>query len=192
MAVLAVHFNPLARGGFHLVFPAEPGELRKLRASLRDWLDERDVGAADPKRTRSRDRGGVLERDRARLPGRAAGEVKVEIEEVAGSHAHGHRSRPRPLPLAVEAASPTGAEEPHSCATSRSTSPRLDAHGHDRHAFGCRRRPRIGMSDQLLSIRDRAIERTLIVRLSGEIDLSNAHELQRQLEDAPPRLGPGR
>ena len=40
------------------------------------------------------------------------------------------------------------------------------------------------MSDELLST---AIERSndrLIVRLIGEIDLSNAHELQRQLEDA--------
>jgi len=47
VAVLAVHFNPLARGGFHLVFPAEPSELRNLRASMRDWLDERHVGPAD-------------------------------------------------------------------------------------------------------------------------------------------------
>ncbi len=47
VAVLAVQYNPLTKGGFHLVFPAEPIELRRLRASLREWLDERDISSAD-------------------------------------------------------------------------------------------------------------------------------------------------
>jgi anti-anti-sigma factor len=40
------------------------------------------------------------------------------------------------------------------------------------------------MSDELLSTEIERSNDRLIVRLSGEIDLSNAHELQRQLEDA--------
>ena len=69
VAVLAVQFNPLARGGFHLVFPAEPGELRKLRASMRDWLDERDIGAAT--RTHSSSRSEKRARTRSSTPTRA-------------------------------------------------------------------------------------------------------------------------
>ena len=82
VAVLAVQFNPLARGGFHLVFPAEPRELRRLRASLRDWLDGRDVSTAA--------RNGLIVAigeacsnaiEHAYVGG-VAGEVKVEIEET--------------------------------------------------------------------------------------------------------------
>jgi anti-sigma regulatory factor (Ser/Thr protein kinase) len=82
VAVLAVQFNPLTRGGFHLVFPAEPGELRRLRASLRDWLDKREVDAAARN-------GLILAVGEAcsnaiehAYAGDVAGEVKVEIEET--------------------------------------------------------------------------------------------------------------
>jgi len=40
------------------------------------------------------------------------------------------------------------------------------------------------MSDELLSTEIERSNDRLIVRLGGEIDLSNAHELQRQLEEA--------
>jgi PAS domain S-box-containing protein len=44
VAVLAVQLDPVVRAPFHRTFPADPGELRKLRATLRTWLDERQVG----------------------------------------------------------------------------------------------------------------------------------------------------
>ena len=40
------------------------------------------------------------------------------------------------------------------------------------------------MSDQLLAIRYEQLDNSLLVRLSGEIDLSNAHEVQHELERA--------
>ena len=40
------------------------------------------------------------------------------------------------------------------------------------------------MSDQLLAIRYEQLDTSLLVRLSGEIDLSNAHEVQHELERA--------
>jgi anti-sigma B factor antagonist len=40
------------------------------------------------------------------------------------------------------------------------------------------------MSDQLLAIRYEQLNGSLVVRLSGEIDLSNAHEVQHELERA--------
>ena len=46
VAVLAVRFDTPVRTRFHLAFPAEAGELRKLRAAMRSWLHERKVGAA--------------------------------------------------------------------------------------------------------------------------------------------------
>ena len=82
VAVLAVHFNPLARGGFHLVFPAEPGELRKLRASLREWLDERDVGATAQSALLLAVGEACTNAIEHAYRGRAAGEVKVEIDET--------------------------------------------------------------------------------------------------------------
>ena len=82
VAVLAVHFNPLARGGFHLVFPAEPSELRKLRASMREWLDERDVGATAQNALVLAVGEACSNAIEHAYRGRAAGEVKVEIEET--------------------------------------------------------------------------------------------------------------
>jgi PAS domain S-box-containing protein len=46
VAVLAVQFDPHVQGQFHLAFPAEPGELRKLRAAMRAWLEERQIDEA--------------------------------------------------------------------------------------------------------------------------------------------------
>jgi anti-sigma regulatory factor (Ser/Thr protein kinase) len=43
IAVLAVRFEPDAKGGFYLTFPAEPQELSGLRQSMRSWLEGRDV-----------------------------------------------------------------------------------------------------------------------------------------------------
>ena len=82
VAVLAVHFDPLVRGAFHLVFPAEPGELRKLRASLREWLDGRDVGAAAQDALVLAVGEACTNAIEHAYHGRAAGEVKVEIEET--------------------------------------------------------------------------------------------------------------
>jgi anti-sigma regulatory factor (Ser/Thr protein kinase) len=82
VAVLAVHFNPLVTGGFHLVFPAEPVELRKLRASLRDWLDGRDVDAAVRNALILAIGEACSNAIEHAYTGRAAGEVKVEIEET--------------------------------------------------------------------------------------------------------------
>jgi PAS domain S-box-containing protein len=45
IAVLAVRFAPSAPGPFRLTFPARPEELRRLRASLQSWLDERGAPA---------------------------------------------------------------------------------------------------------------------------------------------------
>jgi anti-sigma B factor antagonist len=40
------------------------------------------------------------------------------------------------------------------------------------------------MSDQLLAIRYEQLDGSLLVQLSGELDLSNAHEVQHELERA--------
>ena len=40
------------------------------------------------------------------------------------------------------------------------------------------------MNDQLVSIQTEQANGSVLVRLSGEIDLSNSEQLQRQLEDA--------
>ena len=45
VAVLAVRFDPDARGCFHISFPARPKELRTLRQSLRSWLEVQEVPA---------------------------------------------------------------------------------------------------------------------------------------------------
>lgn len=82
VAVLAVHFNPLATGGFHLVFPAEPVELRKLRASLRDWLDGRDLDPAARNALVLAIGEACSNAIEHAYIGRPAGEVKVEIEET--------------------------------------------------------------------------------------------------------------
>ncbi len=82
VAVLAVRFNPLAGGGFHLIFPAEPGELHKLRSSLRDWLDSRDVAAATQNAlivAIAEACSNAIEHAYTDL---GPGEIKVEIEEV--------------------------------------------------------------------------------------------------------------
>jgi PAS domain S-box-containing protein len=82
VAVLVVRFNPLAGGGFHLVFPAEPGELRELRTSLRDWLDSREVAAATQTAlivAIGEACSNAMEHAYTDL---APGEIKVEIEEV--------------------------------------------------------------------------------------------------------------
>jgi anti-sigma regulatory factor (Ser/Thr protein kinase) len=46
IAVLAVRFAPSALAPFRVTFPARPEELRKLRASLQSWLDERGFPAS--------------------------------------------------------------------------------------------------------------------------------------------------
>jgi PAS domain S-box-containing protein len=46
IAVLAVSFAPSALAPFRVTFPARPEELRKLRASLQSWLDERGFPAS--------------------------------------------------------------------------------------------------------------------------------------------------
>ena len=82
VAVLAVRFNPLAGGGFHLIVPAEPGELHKLRSSLRDWLDRRDVAAATQNAlivAIAEACSNAIEHAYTDL---GPGEIKVEIEEV--------------------------------------------------------------------------------------------------------------
>jgi PAS domain S-box-containing protein len=82
VAVLAVHFNPLARGGFHVVFPAEPGELRKLRATMREWLDKRHVDADTQNALVLAIGEACSNAIEHAYRGRAPGEVKVEIEET--------------------------------------------------------------------------------------------------------------
>jgi anti-sigma regulatory factor (Ser/Thr protein kinase) len=82
VAVLAVHFDPLARGGFHLVFPAEAGELRKVRASLHEWLDDRNVGAAAQDALVLAIGEACTNAIEHAYHGRAPGEVKVEIQET--------------------------------------------------------------------------------------------------------------
>ncbi len=83
VAVLAVHFNPDARGGFHLVFPAEPGELRRLRASMRDWLDERDIDTPIQNALLLAVGEACSNAIEHAYHGRIPGEVKVEIDETA-------------------------------------------------------------------------------------------------------------
>jgi PAS domain S-box-containing protein len=81
VAVLAVHFNPLARGGFHLVIPAEPGELRNLRVSMRKWLNDRDVDAPAQDALILVVGEACTNAIEHAYHGGAVGEVKVEIEE---------------------------------------------------------------------------------------------------------------
>jgi PAS domain S-box-containing protein len=83
VAVLALLFDPLIRGGLHLVFPAEPGELRNLRASMRDWLDERDVGAADRNALLLAVGEACSNAIEHAYQGRASGKVDVDIEEAS-------------------------------------------------------------------------------------------------------------
>ena len=83
VAVLALLFDPLIRGGLHLVFPAEPGELRKLRASMREWLDERDVGAADRNALLLAVGEACSNAIEHAYQGRASGKVDVDIEEAS-------------------------------------------------------------------------------------------------------------
>jgi PAS domain S-box-containing protein len=82
VAVLAVHFNPLVRGGLHLVLPAEPGELRNLRASIREWLNERHVGPAEQDALVLATGEACSNAIEHSYRGRTAGEVKVDIEEA--------------------------------------------------------------------------------------------------------------
>ncbi len=82
VAVLAVRFNPSAGGGFHLVFPAEPGELHKLRSLLRDWLDGREVAAATQNALIIAVGEACSNAIEHAYPGAGSGEVKVEIEEI--------------------------------------------------------------------------------------------------------------
>src|SRR4029077_16376044 len=82
VAVLALQFNPLTRGGFHLIFPAEPRELRKLRISMRDWLDERHVGTADQNALLLAVGEACSNAIEHAYQGRAAGKVAVEIDET--------------------------------------------------------------------------------------------------------------
>ena len=70
------------RGGFHLVFPAEPVELRKLRASMRDWLDSRDVGPADQNALLLAVGEACSNSIEHAYRGRDAGKVHVEIDEI--------------------------------------------------------------------------------------------------------------
>jgi PAS domain S-box-containing protein len=83
VAVLAAHFNPDARGGFYLTFPAEPGELRKLRALMRDWLDERDITASTQDAVLLATGEACSNAIEHAYRGRPAGQVKVEITETA-------------------------------------------------------------------------------------------------------------
>ncbi len=83
VAVLAVHFDPEARGGFHVVFPAEPGELRGLRASMRDWLDEREIGTAAQNALLLAVGEACSNAIEHAYHGRTPGEVKVEIDETS-------------------------------------------------------------------------------------------------------------
>ena len=85
VAVLAVQFNPLAGGGFHLVFPAKPDELQKLRTSLRDWLEGRDLGAATRHALILAIGEACSNAIEHAYTGALAGDVKVEIEETADS-----------------------------------------------------------------------------------------------------------
>jgi anti-sigma regulatory factor (Ser/Thr protein kinase) len=82
VAVLAVRFNPLAGGGCHLVFPAEPGELRNLRASIREWLDGRQVGPADQDALVLATGEACSNAIEHSYRERTAGEVKVDIEQA--------------------------------------------------------------------------------------------------------------
>ncbi len=82
VAVLAVRFNPLAGGGFHLVFPAEPGELHKLRSLLRDWLDRREVAAATQNSLIVAIGEACANAIEHAYSGLGTGEIKVEVEEI--------------------------------------------------------------------------------------------------------------
>jgi PAS domain S-box-containing protein len=82
VAVLALQFDPLVRGGFHLVFPAEPVELRKLRALMRDWLSSRDVGPADQNALLLAVGEACSNSIEHAYRGRDTGKVHVEIDEI--------------------------------------------------------------------------------------------------------------
>ena len=82
VAVLALQFNPLVRGGFHLVFPAEPGELRNLRALMRDWLDSRDVAPAAQNALLLAVGEACSNSIEHAYRGRDPGKVHVEIDEI--------------------------------------------------------------------------------------------------------------
>ena len=82
IAVLALQFNPQIRGGFHLVFPAEPVELRRLRALMRDWLDSRDVGQADQNALLLAVGEACSNSIEHAYRGRETGKVHVEIDEI--------------------------------------------------------------------------------------------------------------
>ncbi|HEY4348746.1 MAG TPA: PAS domain S-box protein [Gaiellaceae bacterium] len=83
VAVLAVHFNPASRGGFHLVFPAEPGELRRLRDSMRNWMGERNVDTASQDMLLLAVGEACSNAIEHAYQGSSVGEVKVEIDEAA-------------------------------------------------------------------------------------------------------------
>jgi PAS domain S-box-containing protein len=82
VAVLALQFNPRARGGFHLVLSAEAGELRKLRTAMRDWLDEQHVGAVDQNALLLAVGEACSNAIEHAYRGRSAGKVIVEIDEA--------------------------------------------------------------------------------------------------------------
>ena len=83
VAVLAVRFNPDSRGGFHLDFPAEARELRTLRASMRDWMDGRNIGAATQNALLLAVGEACSNAIEHAYHGRATGEVNVDINETA-------------------------------------------------------------------------------------------------------------
>lgn len=84
VAVLAVRFTPVHQRRFHHTFPADPGELRRLRSMIRAWLDDRHVGEA-PRNALLLAIGeacsNAIEHAYHGLP---VGEVTVEIEETSG------------------------------------------------------------------------------------------------------------
>ena len=118
--------------------------------------------------------------------GRAAGKVNVEIEETpdrkfAVTVRDFGRFRSPSAPKSPDRGRGTST---HARAHDR-LQPRLDAHGHDRALSTAGGRPRAVMSDQLLSTRFERSDGSLLVRLSGEIDLSNSHAVASTSSKAP-------
>jgi anti-sigma regulatory factor (Ser/Thr protein kinase) len=82
IAVLAVRFGPNMQGSFQVTFPAQAQELRKLRASLTAWLDERGFPASTRDAVVSATNEACSNAVEHAYQDRPAGEVAVLVEEA--------------------------------------------------------------------------------------------------------------
>ncbi len=85
VAVLAVRLGTVDPSVFRRVFAAHPGELRKLRAAMRTWLDERQIRGDDRDALLIAVGEACANAIEHAYQGREPGDVVVEIEQ--GDHA---------------------------------------------------------------------------------------------------------